>query len=106
MTTSPKPAIVTATKILFVAPLLLLVACASDNSPGSVDEMRSDSYRATNQVPDGVVEMRETLADQRSQTNELLDAVMGAAPAGSDGYWYTPLFDALDIATSVGKWLY
>ena len=44
------------------------VAIASDGSPGSVEEMRSDSYRATNQVPDGVTEMRDTLAGQRAES--------------------------------------
>jgi len=106
MTTHGKPA--TVTRALFLAPLLLVAACASDGSPGSVDEMRSSSQRATNQVPDGVVEMRETMADQRAETNTRLDNVMGASAAeGSDGsFWYTPLFDVLDVAASLGGWLY
>ena len=102
----PKPAIVTMTRVLCLTPLLFVAACASDGPPGSIEEMRSNSYRATNPVPDGVTEMRETLAGQRSETNALLDSVMGAAPAGDSGYWYTPIFDALDAAVSVGKWLY
>jgi len=106
MTTLPKPAIVTMTRVLCLAPLLFAAACASDGSPGSVEEMRSDSYRATNQVPDGVTEMRDTLAGQRAETNSFLDSVMGAAPADDSGYWYAPIFDALDAAASIGSWLY
>ena len=96
------------TRALFLAPLLLVAACASDGSPGSVDEMRSSSYRAMNQVPDGVLEMRETMAGQRAETNARLDEVMGAsATEGSDGsYWYSPIFDVLDVAASIGGWLY
>ena len=68
--------------------------------------MRSDSYRQANAVPDGVQDMREDLAEMREETNERLDNVMGAAPEGDSGYWYTPLFDALDAAVNVAKWIY
>ena len=83
---------------------LLLGACASGGSPGSVDEMRSSSSRATNAVPDGVTEMRETMADQRAETNQRLDSVMGGAPAGAP--WYGPMFDVFDVAASFGGLLY
>ena len=104
MTLHQEPARVTRT--LFLVPLLLLAACASDNSPGSIEEMRSESRGAMNPVPEEVAEMRETLSDQRAETNSRLDNVMGAAPEGEGGYWYTPLFDVLDTATALGKWLY
>ncbi len=74
-----------------------------------MDEMRSSSSRATNAVPEGVTEMRETMADQRAETNERLDSVMGgsATEAGTGGgAWYAPVFDTLDIAASLGGLLW
>jgi len=89
---------------LLLAPLLLAAACASDGYE-SVDHMRGQSFRPERQVPSGVTEMREDMEDIRSDTLSRLDQVMGGAPDDS-GYWYSPVFDALDFALSWTRLLY
>ena len=85
-------------RLLLLAPLLLAAACASDGYD-SVGEYRSEAIRPERPVPDGVAAMREDMAEQRGATQSVLDTLMGAAPAEA-GYWYTPIFDAIDVAMS------
>ena len=88
-------------RFLCLIPLLLAGACASDSAGGydSVEQMRSESARPERPVPAEVVDMREDMASMRSDTQAVLDQVMGGAPEGGP-YWYGPIFDALDFALS------
>ncbi len=79
--------------------LLLLAACASDGYD-SVGQMRSDGIRPERPVPSGVTEMREDMSEMRQDTLARLDEFMGGAPSDA-GYWYTPIFDTIDLAMSL-----
>ena len=85
-------------RLLLLTPLLLCAACASDGYD-SVDEYRSEAIRPENQRPAELVEMREDMTEMRNDTLARLDEFMGGAPAES-GFWYTPVFDAIDFALS------
>ena len=91
-------------RALLLLPLLLAAACASDSGGGydSVDEYRSEAVRPERQVPSEIVEMRDEMSEMRGDTLARLDEFMGGAPDDS-GYWYTPVFDAIDFALAWTK---
>jgi hypothetical protein len=91
-------------RALLLLPLRLAAACGSDNSYESVDEYRSEAVRPERQVPEGLAEMREDMQVMRDETLAVLDQVMGGSPDDT-GYWYTPVFDAIDFALSWTRWL-
>lgn len=83
---------------------LLVGGCASDGAD-SVESLRYESARPESTTPAEVTEMRETLAEQRSETETRLDTLMGGAAsiegAGASP-WYAPIFDTVDFLLSVG----
>lgn len=87
----------------------LVSSCASDGPDRPTASRDAVLQSPSANVPDGVQDVRNELAAQRSSTLSQMDVRSGsstssAADGGSP--WYSGIFDALDFAVSVGGLLW
>ncbi len=89
-----------------VLTLAALTGCASDSPLRSEPSTRQDTVRPESTAPEGLTDIRSELAGQRATTQAAMNpnTPTSAYSTADDGSpWYSPFFDALDIAAGLSR---